>query len=331
MSSSADFIASLQLAQENLYRFGGSLLMFLGTISCVFNIFVFIQKNLRKSPCSICLIAFNAASCLLLYLSLLPAILQIGYNIEPGAYNLVYCRIRYYLGFLLACLPPFYLILASIDRALITSVNVRIRQWSNRCFIYKCIFILTLFWALFHIHALFYTNILQFAPNYFVCYFHTGLYSALVSYYTLIVNGMIPLFLYSFFGLLTVRNMHRRRVRPFISSRPSRNRIRAQHNSTVSYRKDRQFIRMLLTEIMICIIFDFIHPSVLLYTQITQYQTKSEEQMAIEQFIISISTFSLHVPFCISFYTNFIVSKTFRKVVKNIILKNRIIARVQPF
>lgn len=324
MSASDDFIASLQLAQKNLYYFSGPLLMFFGTISCICNILVFIQKNLWKNPCSICLIAFNVASFFLLCISLLSAILQIGYNIEPGAYNLVYCRIRYYVAFLFACLPPFYLILASIDRALVTSMNIRLRQLSNRCFIYRCIFILTLFWILFHIHVFFHVNLLQLAPNYFACYLTSGLYFVLISYYALIVNGLIPIIFYLFLGLLTVKNMHRRLVRPFISG----HRLRTHGNNTISFRNDRQFIRMLLTEVTIYIMFGFINPSVLLYRQITQYQIKSRVVLAEEQLIISISTFSLHVPFCISFYTNFIVSKTFRKVTKNIILKNRIFSRI---
>jgi hypothetical protein len=48
-----------QYMSSNLYYLGGPLLMILGTISCICNIFVFIQKTLRKNPCSICLIAFN--------------------------------------------------------------------------------------------------------------------------------------------------------------------------------------------------------------------------------------------------------------------------------
>lgn len=136
---------TIQIAQKNLYIIGGPILLFIGTINCIFNLIIFLRKKLGKNSCLICLIAFNASSLLLLYFSFLPAILQIGFNIEPGSYNLVYCRIRYYLGFLFACLPPFYLILASIDRTLMTSSSTRIRQWSNRSFICKIIFGLTLF------------------------------------------------------------------------------------------------------------------------------------------------------------------------------------------
>ena len=320
MSTSDGFSVRLQSIQKSLYCFGGPILMLIGTVSCIINIIIFNKKNLRRSPCSICLIAFNTVSFLLLYLSFLPAILQIGYNIEPGAYNLIYCRLRYYLGFLLACLPPFYLVLASIDRTLVTSLNARMRQLSNRYFMYKCVFIVTLFWILFHIHALIYTTILQYGPNYFICYFQPGLYTVLVSYYTLIVNGIIPLILLSIFGILTIKNMHGTPVRNLIATR-SINQGKIRNNIKIFYRKDQQLIRMLLIEILTCIIFNFIHPTVLLYSQITQNQMKSEKLTAIELFLISISTLSVHIPYCTSLYTNLIVSKSFRRETKKILFK----------
>ncbi|CAF0746150.1 unnamed protein product [Adineta steineri] len=303
----------LETIPINLYVIGGPILLFIGTISCICNLIIFTRNNLRKNSCSICLIAFNLSSLFLLYFSFLPAILQIGYNIDPGSYNLIYCRIRYYLGFLFACLPSFYLILASIDRTLITSSNVRIRQWSNTHFIYKCLLFLTLFWTLFHIHALLYTNIIQIEPNHFVCYFNPGLYSILVSYYSLIVNGMIPPILLTIFGLLTMRNIHhsRSRISPSL----------VKNNSNIIHRKNQQLIRMLSTEILICIMINFIHPSVLLYEQITQNKIQDYNHTIINQFLISISTFILHIPYCLSFYTNLIVSKTFRTEVKHFIHK----------
>jgi hypothetical protein len=301
MSSPSDYTRSLQTAQMNLYVIGGPILMFIGIVNCIFNLIIFMKKKLRENPCSICLIAFNTSSFLLICFSFLPAMLQIGFNIDPSSSNLVYCRIRYYLGFVFTCLPPFYLILASIDRTFITSSKVRTRQWSNRKFICKCIIGLTVFWILFHIHALILTNIIQFGPNYFLCYFNPGLYTVLTSYYSLIVNGLIPPVLLAIFALLTIKNMHQ-----------SRTRIISLH-TTVTQRRNRQLIKMLLTEILICLIFGFVHPSVLLYRQLNQYTLDDYQLMILEQFFISVSTFVLHIPYCLSFYTNLIVSKTFRK------------------
>jgi hypothetical protein len=130
--------------------------------------------------------------------------------------------------------------------------------------LYKIIFTLTLLWSLFHIHALYYTNILQFVWNYMPCNFDSDLYYVSINYYASNVNIMISVLFYPFFGVLNMRNTHCRRVRSIISSYSSSNRTRDRHNATISYQKDRQFLRILLTEIIICIIFDLIHPYVLL-------------------------------------------------------------------
>ena len=58
----SDFVASLQLAQQQLYTFGGPILMGVGTVSCIISLIVFTKKNLRKNPCSIYFMAFNIAS-----------------------------------------------------------------------------------------------------------------------------------------------------------------------------------------------------------------------------------------------------------------------------
>lgn len=133
------------------------------------------------------------------------------------------------------------------------------------------------------------------------------------------MNGIIPPVLLAIFGLLTLRNMHRSRSKLLTL------------NPNINDRRNQQLIRMLLAEILICIIFDFIHPSVLLYTQITQYNIKDYQLIMIEQFFISISTFILHIPYCVSFYTNLIASKTFRREVKNFIWKTNQVNGVQTF
>lgn len=305
---------NLDVINENLYLYGGSILMCLGTIGGILNIFVFIHKKLRKNSCSICLIAFNVTNLLLLYFLLMPIMLQTTQNIEFGSTNLVYCRIHFYFSFIFTSLSPCYLILTSIDRILATSRNIRLRQLISRDLMCRCILCLTLFWSLFHIHALFYTEIIEFSSKFMICYFQRGLYSILVGYYTLIINGLIPLVSYLLFAFLMIRNVHQQQVRPFISSYQSENRRRTQN--------DRQFIRMLLIEILICIICDFLQPSMLLYKEITKTYKKNDDLLAIENFLISISIFVLHIPFCCSFYTNILVSTTFRKIVKSILWRN---------
>ncbi len=112
MSSEYSFIAWLVSIQTNLYRFGGPVLMGVGTI---LSVIVFTKKNQRKNPCSIYLAAFNISNLLLIFTSILFLTLVNGYNIDPTLYNLSFCHFRLYTQLLFDILNPSYLILASID------------------------------------------------------------------------------------------------------------------------------------------------------------------------------------------------------------------------
>ncbi len=82
--------------------------------------------------------------------------------------------------------------------------------------------------------------------------------------------------------------------------------------------KDRQLVLILLTEISVYMIFSWMESIYLMYQQVTQYNTKSLIQREIELFISNVSGFSYYITFCIGFYTNLLVSKTFRIEVKKL-------------
>jgi hypothetical protein len=321
MSASTDFIASLALAQTNLYRSGGSILIGVGAISGILSLLVFTQKALRKNSCSICFAAISVANILLIFISLLISVLQTGFNTALDEYNLVFCRVRFYLAFLLVCPGPYYLIIASIDRTLITSFDARVRKWSNRRTTFIFIAIVTMFWILFHIHAFIYTELIQLGPNYYICYFQPGTYTIFVSYYALVAT-VIPFIFMTVFGLLTVRNLQRlRRVRPAFVTSNNNTAVIAQPR--IVNDRERQLILMCLIETITYVIFCFPEFGFLLYQQITQYQVKTNEQLAIEQFVQSIITFCVNIPFSISSYIYITVSKTFRAEVGKLFVRIR--------
>ncbi|CAF1271657.1 unnamed protein product, partial [Rotaria sordida] len=247
MSSDSSFITSIVLAQTYLYRFGGPILVFVGTLSCILSLIVFTRKNLRKNPCCIYLVTFNVANFLLVYITLLSATLLLGYGISPISYNMALCRLNVYLALLLDGLSPSYLILASIDRVLITSPNARTRRRSTHRLAYMCIIGVTLFWILFHCYALLAANIVQLTPNYSTCYIESGIYLTFIGYYTLIVKASILPLLMAILGLWTIKNVRSFRgttVIPIISITGS-----TAVGSNSAHAKDRQFVRILLIDI----------------------------------------------------------------------------------
>jgi hypothetical protein len=206
MSSSTNILSTMQLAPKYLYQFGSPVLMLIGTVGCILNIIVFHQRNLRKNPCSIYFIAYSLANFAYICSSLLPLTLSLGYNTDVSTHNLIICRIRIYVTILSNVLSPFYLILASIDRIFITSPNAVTRQRSTRRFAYICVVGGTLFWAFFHSHTLFLSNIIKIGPYTTLCYFQLGIYLLIITYYSLF-RATIILLLMTVFGMWSMKNI----------------------------------------------------------------------------------------------------------------------------
>ncbi|CAF4129150.1 unnamed protein product [Rotaria sordida] len=104
----------------------------------------------------------------------------------------------------------------------------------------------TLFWTLFHIHALILTNIVQLSPNVVLCYFQQGIYLTFIGYYSLVkeLTTLLLMIICGLWSIMNVRSM--RRVR------------------------DRQLILLLLMDIIIYTLFSFVFAIFLIYQQITQ-------------------------------------------------------------
>jgi hypothetical protein len=252
-----------------------------------------------------------------IYASLLGLTVNVGYNTDLTVKNIHLCRLDLYITTVFNVLSAFYLILASVDRIFITSPNAVTRQRSTLRLAYICIAGGTLFWALFHSQVLIFSEIIEVAPNYFVCYFQSGAYLAFTGYYA-ISKEILAISLMIICGLWAVKNIRSmRRVGPLPSLSVSRTAVEGQQQSASS--KDRQLIFMLRLDITIYGLFSFVFAIFLIYQQITQDYIKSPERAQIEVAIRNLCLFSIDVPLCTSCYSNLIASKTFRKEVKKIL------------
>ncbi|UJR19434.1 hypothetical protein I4U23_022564 [Adineta vaga] len=256
--------------QQYLFRIGGPILVFSSTVSCILNLIVFTQNTLRKSPCTICLIVINFINLLLIYLSLSFVILATGFNIDPASHNIILCRFRYYIAMILVCIEASCLILASIDRTLVTSPNARTRQCSTSRLATLSISVICVFWSVFHIHALIFIVIVEFSPDYSNCFYQSGVYTVIMAYYGLLLSGIIPPMIMILFGCWTIKNI--RRVGRFEQhSRTTNTDGTAITRPRTLHIKDRQLIRILMVDIMTYIICKFPVLIFNIYQQISQH------------------------------------------------------------
>ncbi|CAF1193344.1 unnamed protein product [Adineta steineri] len=319
MSSATNYILFLKSITKYLYQIGGPILMCVGSISCILSLIVFTKKALRKNPCSIYFISYNIANFILMYSSIFTVALSAGYGISPSTYNLAFCRYNLYMAILIDILSSSYLVLASIDRMLVTSVNVRVRQRSTRRIAYISIISITIFWILFHSHILFTAAIIQAAPNTFVCNLPPGPDLILHSYYSLIVKAILIPLLMIIFGVIALKNIRRLRsvaAAPVLTNTGTT----VKNQSQSSHAKDRQFCLMLFIDITAYIIFSSMLSAINMYQQITQYNVKSSSQTQFELFLKTTAVFINYISICIGCYTNIYISKTFRSNIKDIIL-----------
>ena len=283
MSSEMDYIRTLASAQTYLYQIGGVILMVVGASGCILSLVIFSKKNLRKNPCSLYFIAYNLANLCQICISLLQGMLAYGYTINLSVANTSFCRLDYYLGYTLDTLSPFYLIMASIDRILVTSRDAHIRQRSTHHLAYICIIGGTICFMLIHSHTLIFMKVMEIMPNYYICYSDSKVYLAFTNYYGLAKTLFFPtlMLICEVCTMKNIQSAHRARVAPMSTT--------AGSVVTPARAKDRQLIKILLINVTVYIAFNMMPATVAVYQQITYYQIKDLAQNRMDLFLTSIA------------------------------------------
>lgn len=304
-----DTILYYQNASINLYCIGGTIVIVFGTIGGFFCLCIFGQKSMRKNPGSIYLIVFNISNILLIWIALFPIVYRYMTNHDLSIVNLIYCRFNAYLLNVLLILGPYYLVLAAFDRTLVTSRNALTRQKSTIRSAFLLIATTTVFWLLFYIHVLCLTNIQSIAPGVLLCFYQIGIYSQIMSYFSMILGSFLPCLLMGIFGIITMRNFRQARIHA----------ASTEVNTTQLSLKDRQLIIMLLSEISISITLQIISSVLFVYTQRMPTQLKTIEQQSVDNFLLDLGFVIQFVLASLNFYINVIVSKSFRKKISALI------------
>jgi hypothetical protein len=217
----------------------------------------------------------------------------------------------YYSSFLFGALTPTVLILASIDRLLISSQNVDTRLYSSKRLAYFSISISTFFWIIYNIHALIKVNLQELYPSYFTCYYQLSpSYLNFVAYSLATINVIFSLLMISM-CIYAFKNVRRIKAIP----REKRNQIRSMT------KKDFQLLRCLFVEDIIFIIFGTLITAYYVYNAVTEDQVQTALEQAIRNFLSYIFTFLYNIPQCSSFLVYMIVSKSFRHEFKRTMYK----------
>jgi hypothetical protein len=310
-SSDEHLIEAINNASIVLHRYVIPIIYVIATIGNLLSVIIFATKSWRKNVCVLYFVVCLFFNTCYINSTMLGSMFIFGYNINLLNSSVILCKLYSYLSFLFSTIYPTILILASIDRLLISSKDVDTRLYSSKRLAYFSIGISTFCWTVYFFHLLIMINIQQLFPSYFVCFYDpSGSYRAFVSYSSLIINS-------SFFIIMIILSIFAfKNVRQILSI--PRNRRQQIRSMT---KKDVQLLRCLFVHDIFYIVFSVFISVYMVYAVVTADRRRTLLEQAIVNLISNLSTFLHHIPFCASSFIFYGMSKAFRRELKRIIYR----------
>jgi hypothetical protein len=301
---SSSILTTVQ-TQVNLY--GNSISMILGNIGNVFIVILFNRH--RNSACSIYLISGAIANNIYLLFLGFVGLFPLNYN-NGTTFAFALCKLRPYIATVVGQVGKTMLVLACIDRYLITSDRATFRAFSTPKRAKYFVFFSIIVWSLSAIHVPIMETIINGQCGAF------GIYSSIFTFYVLIFVGLMPPVVSGILGYLTYRNMQklRNRVQPIAQNTNVPN--------TSLRQRDRDLMVIVISEVIVYIITSIPFPVISLEVTISNYiiLNKSVQYHQIEGFMYTIAYLLLFINSAASFYTYLISSKPFRQDFKQLII-----------
>jgi hypothetical protein len=222
----------------------------------LFSALIFARKSWRKNVCvfyfNICLV-FNTCY---INSSMLGSMFIYGFGINLLNANAILCKLYTYTSFLFSTLTPTVLILASIDRLLISSQNVDTRLYSSKRLAYFSVSVSTAVWTV----------------CFFICYYSNAIgYQEFVSYSSLIINSAFFVIMI-ILSITAFKNVRQLRAIP----RHQRQQIRSMT------KKDFQLLRCLFVQDVVYILFSVSISVYIVYAPATVRKTRTPLEKAFD-------------------------------------------------
>jgi hypothetical protein len=296
----------LSSIQSKLNLYGYSIFGIVGLVGNIFIVILFSQH--RQNACSIYLISSSIMNSIYLIYFAPLQLFPVHYN-DGTLSSVVLCKTNGYVLNVVGQIARTMIVLACVDRFMITSDRATLRSFSTVKRSKWLIVISISFWFLFNIHI----PIMQTVVN-GQCV-RIGIYSTIYTFYAILFVGSMPPIILGIFGYLTYRHMRQMhlRVQPVTSNTTNGN------NSI--QRRDRDLLILVISEVFVYIITATLFPLILLEMMISNYliSNKSVQYSQIEGFILIIAYLLLFINSAAPFYTYLIVSKAFSRDFKQLI------------
>ena len=305
-------ITDFNNAVQYIYRSIVPAICILGNIGNLLSIWIFLKKSWRKNVCAFYLKFFILVNTCYMNSSMLANIFTIGFQINLQNSNNVLCKLQSYVSYIFICLSPTVLILASIDRLLISSQKVDTRLYSSKRLAYFSLGINTLFWIAANIHVVINISVREILPSYFVCTFISSrVYTDFVTYFSAVLNVFLCLVMIILCACSFKNVRHIRAV-------PREKRNQQIRSMT---KKDFQLLRCLFVQDLVYVSFSMLTVILSVYQTVTKDQTRTAWDRALLSLLSRLFAVFYNLYYASSFFIFVIVSRAFRHELKRDICK----------
>lgn len=303
-------VETLGLLSIQLNRYVPIIQIILGGFGNIFNMLIFMRPSLQTNPCSFFFWILSINNLYLSTIHLFTRMLASGWNIDPTRSSSLLCKLRLYIGYVSSALTVWLMALASVDRYLCSSPDVRVRQRSTLSMAHKTAAIIILIMFVAHIHVLIYWSsaVIDGVSD---CNTYDSTYDLVSSIFDIFMVCLLPVSFMILFGCKTILNF--RHLRRTITPVNQNNRLGS---------KDHQMVTMLLLQVVTTLLFTL--PLILANIYDTFYYNQEYFEMnpvasAIYDIFIDIARFLDYMTPVMGFYIYTLSSKTFRYEAKYIL------------
>jgi hypothetical protein len=301
-----DFIIKLNNISTEINRYVPIFLFFFGITGNLLSCLIFLQPALRSNPCTVCFLAASLSN--LVFLTTLLSPMLDAWN---KAFNLMstisaICKLSMFIILIARTLALWFIVLATIDRYLASSLEINRRRMRNlkqtyRWIIITCI-VAVLIWTetVYCFDANSIGTPIQCYTKSENCRLYNDITLALITI-------TIPSIMMLIFGFLTIANIgqSKRMIHPtntnvIVSDRRHR---RTEHNLT----------RMLLTQVFLVVILNLPLALHIIYLTITFYQPKTPVQGTVDGLVFNTLLLFPFISSSISFFLYTLSGSVFRQ------------------
>ncbi|CAF0843331.1 unnamed protein product [Adineta steineri] len=294
MNSSNDYTIDI-LNKITIYsnRYGLPIAYVVGNIGNILSLIIFSRKSWKKNVCVFYFKFLLVLSLIYLNPALLGSFFITGLNINLQNSYVILCKLLYYVSFVIAMLSPTVLILASIDRLLISSQNVDTRLYSSKRLAYFSIGII---------------NIQEYYPSVFICYYDLSTSYLKFINYSISTCNVVFCVLMIILSIYTFKNIHHIRTNP----NQQRQQIRTMN------KKDFQLLRCLFVQDIAYISCSFCSTIYNVYAAVIMDQKQTLLVQAIDSFSSNLFSSVYKINNALMIFIFIGVSKAFRQEVKRL-------------